>query len=248
MIDAIYVVDLGRVEYGPAYALQRQLVLERDAGSVPDLLLLVEHPPVITLGRRGSREDIYASEEELKRLGITVYETNRGGLATYHGPGQIVGYPIAPLRRLAPDAPAYVHRLEETVIQVLASLRITARRDVCHRGVFTHDGKIAAIGFGVTHGVTMHGFALNLQPDLAHFSLINPCGIGDLGVTSAERILGHPLDALDVRRAVEFHFGVVFLRNVDPAPPQLVDHILGLLSQHASEGGARQLRSPLTTP
>ena len=214
----VWVIELDRLEYDAAWALQQHLAAERDAERVPDLLLFVEHPPVFTLGRRGSRDDIYGSPEELARLGITVHETNRGGLVTYHGPGQVVGYPIARLRSLAGDAPRYVRGLEETIIRTLADLGIPARREACHRGVFTDQGKIAAIGVAVTHGVTSHGFALNLQPDLHHFALINPCGIGDLGVTTVERVLGRRVDASDVRRALAFHFGAVFDRPVEPAP------------------------------
>jgi lipoate-protein ligase B len=185
----IWLLDLGRVEYGAAYTLQRRLLEERDADRLPDLLLLLEHSPVITLGRRGSRDHVFLTDQELARGGIAVYETNRGGLVTYHGPGQVVGYPIARLRALAGDAPTYVWRLEETIIRTLGEFGIAGRRDPEHRGVFADGGKIAAIGVAVSHGVTMHGFALNVCPDLDHFTLIDPCGIGDLGVTSVDRVL-----------------------------------------------------------
>jgi lipoate-protein ligase B len=217
----LWVLELGRVGYERGSALQRQLAAARDADRVPDLILLLEHPPVITLGRRGSRDDILAGDEELARLGIEVHATNRGGLVTYHGPGQLVCYPIARLRQLAGDAPSYVWGLEEAIIHTLAGLGIAARRDAAHRGVFTDQGKIAAIGVAVTHGVTMHGFALNLQPDLRHFDLINPCGIGQLGVTSVERILGYPVDLVDTGRTGAFHLGGIFGRAVEPAPPGL---------------------------
>src|SRR6266542_2436702 len=132
----VWLADLGRVEYGEAYALQRRLAAERDEERLPDLLLLVEHPPVITLGRRGSRSDVFVSEDELAALGIGLFETNRGGLVTYHGPGQVVGYPIARLRAIAGDAPTYVWRLEETIARALADLGITVCRDPANRGVF----------------------------------------------------------------------------------------------------------------
>jgi lipoate-protein ligase B len=217
----VWLVDLGRVEYGLASRLQRHLAAERDAERVPDLLLLLEHPPVLTLGRRAGRDHVHASERQLERLGITVHETNRGGLVTYHGPGQIVGYPIARLRPLAGDAPSYVYGLEETIIRTAAELGVAAWREREHRGVFAHGGKIAAIGVAVTYGVTMHGFALNVRPDLGHFALINPCGIEHLGVTSIERHLGRAVDAGRVRRALATHFGAVFDRGVDPAPGSL---------------------------
>jgi lipoate-protein ligase B len=221
----VWLLDLGRVEYGATYALQRRLAEERDEGRIPDLLLLLEHDPVFTLGRRGSHEDIFASDAQLAEQGIAVFETNRGGLVTYHGPGQIVGYPISKLRALAGDAPTYVWRLEETIFRTLADLGIEARRDSGNRGVFAGDdergGKIAAIGVAVTHGVTMHGFALNVRPDLGHFAMIDACGIGDLGVTSVDRLTGTAPSLESVREGLVRHFGAVFQRTVRPAPPEL---------------------------
>jgi lipoate-protein ligase B len=241
----VWLVDLGRVEYGAAYELQRRLLAERDAERLPDLLLLVEHDPVITLGRRGSRDDVFLPDDELTARGIGILETNRGGLVTYHGPGQIVAYPIARLRALAGDAPTYVWRLEETIIQTLAGLGIVARRDACHRGVFTDGGKIAAIGVAVTHGVTMHGFALNVCPDLDHFALIDPCGIGDLGVTSIERLLGTAPALGAVRASVASQFGSVFGRSVRPAPTALWELIgsWGLLEAQSQAVEIRSIHS-----
>lgn len=211
-----HVLTPGLVPYAEALALQRRLNEARYRGEAPDTLLLLEHRPVFTLGRRGSREDVYASEERLRALGIEVYETNRGGLVTYHGPGQLVGYPIVDLRALAGDAPSYVTGLEETIIRALAEHGIAGFRDPAARGVWTHGGKIAAIGVAVSRGITMHGFAVNLQPDLGHFALINPCGLGERGVTSAERLLGRAVDPDDFSRAVTFHFGRVFGREMRP--------------------------------
>ena len=222
-----HVVSLGLIPYADALDLQRRLNEARFAGEIPDTLLLLEHPPVITLGRRGSYADILAPPERVRQAGIEVVETNRGGLVTYHGPGQLVGYPITDLRRLAGDAPSYVTGLEETLIRGLAEYGISGFRDPAARGVWTSAGKIAAIGVAVSRGITMHGFAVNLQPDLSHFSLINPCGLGARGVTSAERLLGHSIDSEDFRQAVTFHFGRVFGRemrwlaggNADSPPP-----------------------------
>lgn len=210
------VLTPGLVRYGEALGLQRRLNEARYRGEAPDSLILLEHRPVFTLGRRGSREDIYASEGRLRELGIEVYETNRGGLVTYHGPGQLVGYPIVDLRGLAGDAPSYVTGLEETIIRGLAELGITGFRDQAARGVWTEGGKIAAIGVAVSRGITMHGFAVNLQPDLGHFGLINPCGLGERGITSAERLLGRTVDLDDFSRAIAFHFGRVFRREMRP--------------------------------
>jgi lipoate-protein ligase B len=217
----VWLLDLGRLEYGAAFALQKRLQAERDADRIPDLLLLVEHPPVITLGRRGSRDHVFLPDAELSARGIGIFETNRGGLVTYHGPGQIVGYPIARLRPLAGDAPTYVSRLEETIIRTLARLGITAYTDPGNRGVFAEGGKIAAIGVAVTHGVTMHGFALNVSPNLDHFALIDPCGIGGRGVTSVERLRGAAPNLAAVRAIVVEQFAAVFARTVRPAPTDL---------------------------
>jgi lipoyl(octanoyl) transferase len=207
------------VPYAEALTLQRRLNEARFEERIPDTLLLLEHPPVFTLGRRGSNADILAPPERLRELGIEVHETNRGGLVTYHGPGQLVGYPIADLRPLAGDAPSYVTGLEETLIRALAEHGIAGFRDSAARGVWTAGGKIAAIGVAVSRGITMHGFAVNLQPDLGHFALIDPCGLGERGVTSAERLLGRSIDSEDFRRAVVFHFGRVFGREMRPVGP-----------------------------
>ena len=238
----VWLADLGRVEYGAAYALQRQLAAARDDETLPDLLLLVEHPPVITLGRRGSRADVFATEAELAASGIGLYETNRGGLVTYHGPGQIVGYPIVRLRAFAGDAPTYVWRLEETIIRTLADLGVVARRNPAHRGVFTDEGKIAAIGVAVTHGVTMHGFALNVCPNLDHFGLIDPCGIGDLGVTSAERLLGAAPDLEAVKQSLAFHFGLTFGRSLSAAPDTFWQQARPWLADEATGGPLAKIR------
>jgi lipoyl(octanoyl) transferase len=185
------VLDLGRLAYDDALAVQNDVVETRLRAEVPDTLLLVEHPPVITLGRRGSPSDIFLAPEQLARRGVEVHRTTRGGLVTYHGPGQLVGYPVVHLRQRGLRVPDYVHALETASISALAELGVTAFTDPDHVGVWTTRGKIAAIGIAQRHGVTLHGFAVNLQPDLSHFALINPCGIGERGVTSVAAILGH---------------------------------------------------------
>ena len=192
-------VDLGRLEYAEAVRVQDELVEARLVDAVPDTLLLVEHPPVITLGRRASLADVYLSEAELERRGIAVCRSARGGLVTYHGPGQLVGYPIVHLRQRGLRLPAYVEALESAIVAALAEISVSASVDPEHVGVWTPGGKIAAIGIAQRHGVALHGFAVNLQPDLGHFSLINPCGIGERGVTSAAALLGRPVDATDFK-------------------------------------------------
>jgi lipoyl(octanoyl) transferase len=186
--------DLGLISYAEAMALQDDLVEQRLNGSIPDTLLLLEHPPVITVGRRGSLADVFLSECELLDRGIAVAKTTRGGLVTYHGPGQLVGYPIVHLRERKLSIPCYVRALESAIISALGDLGIEAHLNDDHIGVWTTQGKIAAIGVAQRHGVTLHGFAVNLQPNLDHFALINPCGIAHLGVTSAEALLGHAVD------------------------------------------------------
>jgi lipoate-protein ligase B len=186
--------DLGVIAHADAMALQDSLVEQRLTDEIPDTLLLLEHPPVITLGRRGSLEDIYVSEAALAAGGIAVERTTRGGLVTYHGPGQLVGYPIVHLRQRKLSIPCYVRALELAIIHALGSFGVESHLDEDHIGVWTDRGKIAAIGVAQRHGVTLHGFAVNLQPNLEHFGLINPCGIAELGVTSAEALLGHAVE------------------------------------------------------
>ncbi len=194
--------DLGRIDYADAVILQDELVAARLREDIPDTLLLLEHPPVITLGRRATLDDVFLPEAALRQRGIALERTTRGGLVTYHGPGQLVGYPIVKLRARGLTVPCYVRALELAIISALASLGIDARIDAGHVGVWTDQGKIAAIGVAQRHGVTLHGFAVNLQPDLAHFQLINPCGIGALGVTSAAAILGYPVDVNQFKSAI----------------------------------------------
>lgn len=214
---------LGTLGYELALAIQRRLAEAVALDKHGETVLLLEHPPVITLGRRGSRADIRVDADELARLGVQVFETNRGGLVTYHGPGQLVGYPIVRLRELAGDAPRYVDGLEQTMIRVLARLGVTAFQHPKHRGVFTSVGKIGAIGVAVSRGVTMHGFALNLSPDLSHFALIDPCGIGDLGVTSVLALTGEAHRPEDLWPAVAEELGLVFDRTIEATSDVLTD-------------------------
>jgi lipoate-protein ligase B len=217
--DTLTCTSLGLIDYDSAYALQEVLVAQRASDECGDVLLLLEHPPVLTLGRRGERTDIYLTDEQLVEQGILVRSTNRGGLVTYHGPGQIVGYLIAMLASIAGTAPAFVNGLEEAVIRTLAGCGIEGMRHAPHRGVFVADGKIAAIGVGVRRGVTMHGFALNVQPDMRHFGFLNPCGLEEFGVSSVDRVLGTTLDLAEVQRALAFHLGRVFDRRVEWVAP-----------------------------
>ena len=204
---------LGLIPYADALALQRELVEERRAGRIGDLLLLVEHPHVLTLGVRGDggRSHILASAEALAERSVEVHETGRGGDITYHGPGQLVGYPIIDLKPDRCDVHRYVRDLEEVLIRVAADYNLEAGRVPGLTGVWVGDRKLAAIGVRIARWVTSHGFALNVATDLAYFNLIVPCGIADRGVTSLEALLGRVVDRGEVEDRVVRHFGEVFV-------------------------------------
>jgi lipoyl(octanoyl) transferase len=190
----VAVERLGRIPYGEGLELQQQLVARRRAGDLPDTLLLLEHPHVITLGTSARRDNILIGEAEERLLGIEVFDTGRGGDVTYHGPGQLVGYPVLDLKPDRCDLHAYVRDLEQVLIDALASFGIRASRKEGLTGAWVGDEKIAAIGVRVSSGwITSHGFALNVSTDLSYFRSIVPCGIRDFGVTSMERELGTPV-------------------------------------------------------
>jgi lipoyl(octanoyl) transferase len=211
---------LGRVDYGDALELQARLVEERRRGAIGDTLLLLEHPPVITLGvkTRGKPVNIVASPEALAAEGVSVFETGRGGDITYHGPGQLVGYPILDLRPDRCDVHRYVRDLEEALILALRESGVEGRRVAGLTGVWVgpaaREEKIAAIGVRISRWITSHGFALNVATDLRHFRLIVPCGIADRGVTSIEQVLGRSVPMRDVEDAVVRAFAAAF--NGDP--------------------------------
>ena len=192
------VVDWGEQPYAPACAWQKELVARRLAGDVPDLLILCAHPPVITLGRNARRENLRLPEAELARRGVEVHETDRGGDVTYHGPGQLVGYPILDLREHRKDVVWYVRSLEEVLIRAAAEFGVAAARKAApaskrqfYTGVWVGEEKLAAIGVHLSHWVTSHGFAFNVTTDLSHFEFIVPCGLADKGVTSLARLLAN---------------------------------------------------------
>ena len=215
-MNLINVVQLGQVEYGVALELQRSLVELRKAGKIPDTLLLLEHPPVITLGRNADRANVLASEEALKQQGVALFECDRGGDVTYHGPGQLVGYPIFDLRGFEPrlGAVAFVRRVEEALIRTCADFGIEAERVAGRTGAWTRGGKIAAIGVHISRAVTSHGFALNVSTVLDAFQLIVPCGISDKPVTSMAQELGRAPALDEVAQSVARNFGRVFNSQV----------------------------------
>jgi lipoyl(octanoyl) transferase len=212
---ALEIRRLGTIAYADALALQRALVDERRAGRVPDLLLLLQHPPVITLGVRGDggRSHIVASEERLRALGVAVHETGRGGDVTYHGPGQIVGYPILDLAPDRCDVHRYVRDLEEVMIRACADYGVRAGRVPGLTGTWIGGDKVGAIGVRISRWITSHGFAFNVAPDLEHFGLIVPCGIGDRGVTSLARAAGRDVALAKAEESLVRHFCDVFERE-----------------------------------
>jgi lipoyl(octanoyl) transferase len=223
----IATVQLGRLDYSTALPLQQSLVELRKRGAIGDVLLLLEHTPVITLGRNAKREHVLASEERLAAAGVELFECDRGGDVTYHGPGQLVAYPIFDLRGFQPSIGAveFVRRLEEVLVRTCADFGIETERVAGMTGVWTkahqpqrHRGtetmrdtaKIAAIGVHISRGVTSHGFALNVNTDLTYFDLIVPCGLAAKPVTSLARELGEPVAMDEVAQVAARHFGSVF--------------------------------------
>jgi lipoyl(octanoyl) transferase len=204
--------NLGLVDYQAALDLQRELVEQRKRGEIGDQLLLLEHPHVITLGvkARNDRSHILESEASLAEHGVAIVETGRGGDVTYHGPGQLVGYPILDLKPDRCDVHRYVRDLEEVLIRAVAGFGIAAGRIEGLTGIWVRQEKLAAIGVRISRWVTSHGFALNVSTDLGRFGAIVPCGIADKGVTSMERLLARPVPMAQVSEAVTASFAEVF--------------------------------------
>ena len=221
-------IDLGLIGYAEAYALQKRIVAARKADAIDDVLLLCEHPHVITQGRNGKREHLLAGEHVLRQKGVVFYETSRGGDITYHGPGQIVGYPILNLGAIRRDVVWYVRMLEEVMIRASADFGIVAAREASKTGIWvagkkilprsaqtTESGeggaqKLGAIGVHISRWVTSHGFAYNVSTDLRFFDLIVPCGIAGRKATSLEKLLGRPVQPCQVTTRLAEHFGQVF--------------------------------------
>jgi lipoate-protein ligase B len=205
------VLQLGLQPYESALNLQHQIVAARSEDRVGDTLLLLQHPPVITLGRHGNESNILVSREWLAEHDIEVHRVERGGDVTYHGPGQLMGYPIMDLRLHREDVGWYMHSLEEVLIRTLDEFRIEARRSPGNIGVWLGEqSKIAALGARIENWITYHGFALNVGADASHFQLIVPCGLVGKGVTSMEETLGRAVDMGEVRESVVQNFASVF--------------------------------------
>jgi lipoate-protein ligase B len=207
------------VPYAEAQAIQGALVEERRSGAEHDTLLLLEHPPVITLGRGSDRNHLLVDELELARRGIELHHCGRGGDVTFHGPGQLVGYPILALRGERRDAHRYLRDLEEALIRAVGDLGVAAGREPGLTGIWAGGEKLAAIGVRLSTGwITSHGFALNVSTNLDGFSSIVPCGIRDRGVTSMARLLGRPVDMHDVGTRVAARLAEVFERRIVASP------------------------------
>jgi len=214
MAKKLEILNLGKMKYQKAYEIQLEMIKKRAADEILDTLILVEHPPVFTIGSSGTEEHISVSREFLESSGIEVFETNRGGDITYHGPGQIVAYPILNLKEHKQDLHWLLRQYEEVTIRLLEEYDIKARRIEGLTGVWVGDEKITAIGVGVRRWVSYHGFAFNVNPNLEHFSYIIPCGIRDKGVTSLAKLLGKEMDMDQMRKKVIKYFAEVFEMEV----------------------------------
>jgi len=230
----LQVMDIGTRTYRPVLEFQHALVERRAHGLAPDTLVLVEHTPVYTLGRSGKRSNILLSEQAIDESGIDVVRIGRGGDVTYHGPGQLVAYPVIHLGERSRRVAWYVHGLEEMLIGTLAGFGVEAHRDEAHPGVWVGRDKIAALGVRITRKVTMHGVALNVAPDLRHYSGIVPCGITDRGVTSlSERVPGVDMDAVkpvlvrEFVRVFGYDAGVAIHRVTGPLDAEVVTEVGG---------------------
>jgi lipoyl(octanoyl) transferase len=206
-------VDFGLIGYAEAWTLQKRVVAARKAGTIEDVLLLCEHPHVITQGRNGKREHLLASEHVLRQKGVEFHATDRGGDITYHGPGQIVGYPILNLSEIRRDVVWYVRMLEEAMIRATAECGVAAERVAGKTGIWVQAGdgeeKLAAIGVHISRWVTSHGFAYNVSTDLRYFDLIVPCGIADRKATSLEKLLGRSVKREEIAPRIAKHLGDV---------------------------------------
>jgi lipoyl(octanoyl) transferase len=213
-VKICHIVDLGLIGYAEAWALQKRVVAARKSGAIEDVLLLCEHPHVITQGRSGKRENLLASEHVLKQKCVEFHATDRGGDITYHGPGQIVGYPILNLGAIRRDVVWYVRMLEQAMIRATAEFGITAERVAGKTGIWVGgsgaEEKLAAIGVHISRWVTSHGFAYNVSTDLRFFDLIVPCGIADRKATSLEKLMERRVEKNEVAPRIAQHLGDVF--------------------------------------
>ena len=219
----VRIIDAGTMEYGEAWEFQKRLHGRAVASNSEAFLMMVEHPPVITLGKNASERFLLSGEAWLKNIGVGIYRSDRGGEATAHNPGQLVAYPIIPLQAFGLGARAYVHQLESSVINTLLAFNVPSGRDPVHPGVWVGNDKICAIGTRIKDRATMHGIALNVRNDLGIFGLIVPCGISGRGVTSLAQLLGTGPEMREVKDEFVQRFADVFSCRLDFSPVPLAD-------------------------
>jgi lipoate-protein ligase B len=252
-MNSCYIVDVGLIGYAEAWELQKRLVTARKSGATEDVLLLCEHPHVITLGRNGKREHLLASEQVLRQKGVEFHSSDRGGDITYHGPGQLVGYPILNLRAIRKDVVWYVRMLEEVMIRASAEFEITAERVEGKTGIWVRgasdssvpgvaEEKLGAIGVHISRWVTSHGFAYNVSTDLRYFDLIVPCGITGRKATSLEKILGRAVASKEVVQPLVRNFGEVFGLEMRETPR---DDLFAQLQTQELSGELNLARGPV---
>jgi lipoate-protein ligase B len=238
-------VNAGLLPYAQACALQHQLVKARKSGSIPDVLLFCEHPHVITLGRNGKKENLRANDRLLTQMNVTFHESDRGGDITYHGPGQIIGYPVLDLTEHRRDVRWYVRQLEETMIRASADFKVTPYRVADRHGIWVGqpptEEKLAALGVHLSRWVTSHGFAYNVATDLRYFDLIVPCGIVGKRATSLERILDRAVSTEEVRPKLAAHFGELFERKMVNVTRAELGENLSQHLQHALAPGPSEV-------
>jgi lipoyl(octanoyl) transferase len=240
--NACAAIDLGRLGYAEACDLQQRLVAARKTGAVPDLLLFCEHPHILTLGRKGRMENLRAPQTALDSLGVELHHSSRGGDITYHGPGQIVGYPIVQLAEIRRDVGWYVRQLEEVMIRAAAAFGVEAFRVPGRTGIWVRpsagpagpEEKLGAIGVHISRWVTSHGFAFNVSTDLRYFDLIVPCGIAGRRATSLEALLARPVSAAEVRPVMTAEFGSAFGLQMQSRSRQDLDEWLSAAEPPAS--------------
>ena len=208
-----YILHLGLMDYAKAWDLQHDLWSRRVEGELPDLLLLLEHPDVFTLGRRGNRSHLIVSPEVLEAMKIPIFHVERGGDITYHGPGQMVVYPILDLKDYGYRLIRYIDQLEEVILHVLKDFGIEGRRDPSNRGVWVNSDKIASIGVAVKRWVSFHGFSLNYETDLKYFDLINACGLVGKKMTTMAKVLGKRVSKERLSERIIFYFKEVFKKE-----------------------------------
>ncbi len=238
-MNLVSVSDIGRTRYADAWKLQQDLWKLRHAGAVGDVLLFTEHEHVYTMGKGGDANHLLATGNELRETGVDFFEIDRGGDVTYHGPGQVVGYPILDLNSYVPDLHRYLRNLEEVIIRALNEFGIEGTREEGFTGVWVKGEKIAAIGVKASRWVTMHGFALNVNTDLSRFSRIIPCGIFHKGVTSIQALLGKAMNLEDVQRSLTEAFGSVFVCRTEMLKRDEMMNLMaaGELRQHGQTKG-----------